>query len=376
MSTDTDFERILRADLHAAADDLVVPLTVDEVLDVAARARTGQRLLRVGLVVIAVLVAGVLWWATGLGAPGNRAVPDPLQRPTATAPTASAASPSSTPVETLLTVAPPEGLLPGEPSLVRASLRADGRTVDVAATNGEGPIGPTRALELPEGDNVVFASGFPREGYVVGLLRADATWVEAVQPGPTEVLWDWAASGLEGTDLQVVAIRFREASDQRLPELLWADQAQKVRDSQGREAPSAVFDGPGGQERTLFVDDRLGVAGVVSPAPDGSQSLIRTSRSSTRTGSGVRFQMVVAETTERRYFVGGILPAGSTGLTAVTDADVAVVMPLATAPASVGDDLLFYGEWTSEPGEQLPQPVSVSYTDAAGVDHDLPVWDR
>lgn len=376
----TDLEKYLRDDLRAVARDVDVPLTVDAVLDAIARARTRQRVLRLALSALAIALASALWWAAGLGRPADdRAVPDPLQRPTASA--APTASPGGTPtpaapVGTTLMVAPDDVLRPGEPPFVRATLRADGRTVDFVAADGDGPVGAAEALELSDDANAVFASGFPRAGYVVALLRGEATWLEPVQTGRAEVLWDWASSGLEGAGLEVIAIRYRDPADAHVPELLWADAAGVVRDSERRTIPSATFVGPAGQQRTFFVDDKLDVAGVVSPTPDGDQSLVRIARPAAGPGQGVRFQMAVAELGERRYFVGGVLPAGATTLTATLDADVTVAIPLATAATSVGDDLLFYGEWTAAPGEQFPQPVDVRHTGADGVEVVWDVWER
>ena len=379
MSTDTDFERILRADLHAAADDLVVPLTVDQVLDAAARARTRQRLLRVGLVVLAVLIAGLLWWATGLGAPGNRAVPDPLQRPTAPAPTASGSATSATPSaavtpEATLSLMPSDDdRRPGEPPSIRASLGAGGRTVDFVGLGDSGPVGAVRSVVLGEGDAAVLSNEFTSPGYVIGVVRGEAAWIEPVQPG---AMADWGITDhtievLPGTGLSAFAVRYRDVADaSSLPELVWADAQGRVRDGEGRTLASATFGGSDGAQRVFFSDARLGVAGV--DAPSGRQ-LVRY-----RPDAIAQLSVVSTDIDERRYLIGGVVPVGTSGASLwFSSAEVEESVPLELAEPEWGalDGRLFYTEWVEpQKPDASVSAVTFQYGDASGVAHKVVVW--
>lgn len=300
-----ELEDLLRRQLHAAADPIVVPIDDQAVLAEGRRARQ-ERTLRWVLLTIALVAAAsaavFVFWQTTTNQE-RRAVPDPLQVPTAepVTPTADASptvgpstvptpDPSGAPANqptnaptnaptTAPTAAPPTQAAPGGQAATLDLGFRDGTGKVQVQSDGAGvrftglDAGATGSVTVgaPQGGSVSTVSGSPGRNWVVAVVPRGTTWAAFLD----STTGHGSPAGhvpVPGTDL--VGVAAVQDAPEATPRLVYGTADGRVMTSDGRTLPSATFDSIWGTPSTHFIDDRWRVSGYTM-VNEGVQGTVR-----------------------------------------------------------------------------------------------------
>lgn len=284
----TALEDLLRNQLHAAADPVELPLDDHAVLAAGRRARRARTLrwVLLALVVVAVVVALLSLGQLG-GDPDRRAVPDPLQAPTAEVSTEN-------------------------PVVVDFSGEGRPGRVRIEPIEGGLRFTPLDGEDRHHVDVAVNAqlANTPFPGWIIATLPPGTVWAQFVAPddtvrgmqvGMSEGVWQ-----VPGTD-RVAYVVSMPAADE-----FWPGAYRLIRGSAdgrafdtafGREVITEQLPTLHGNDATWFVDDELGVAGVANPLFEWN---VKTRP--TRPGHLPGVAIAAEDTDEAEFMV--VLPAG------------------------------------------------------------------
>lgn len=247
----TTLEDLLRNQLHAAADPVEVPLDDQGVLAAgrrARRARTLRWVLLVLVLVVAVVVASLSLGQLG-GEPDRRAVPDPLQAPTAEVST-------ENPV-----VVDFSG--EGRPGKVRIEPIEGGLRFIPLDGDSRHPVDVAVDAQL---------ANTPFPGWIIATLPPGTVWAQFVAPDDVlrgrQVGMSEGVRQVPGTD-RVAYVAAMPAADESWPgeyRLIRGSADGRAFDTSfGREVITEQLPTLHGNDATWFVDDELAVAGVANP---------------------------------------------------------------------------------------------------------------
>lgn len=278
------------------------------------RARQARTLRWVVLTIALVAAAAAALYTVWQGTLNEerRAVPNPLQTPTAEpvpTPTESpSASPSVTPdpaPEPTGTADPPASPPPagGEAALIDFGFRDGAGKVSVQADAGgvrftglDAAAGEPAVLPGPTGDRATVRAGVPAPGWTLAVLPKGATWATIVQPILEYVIPSQAQLvAVPGTDW--VAAAFVSDEPEADPRLVWA-RGDALFTGAGDPVESVTFPSLDGVEATLWNVDAWDISGWRTPTgyetvQEGGDGLLPAGSMAGQDGASVAFAVLL-----------------------------------------------------------------------------------
>lgn len=351
----TELERLLAADLHAAADPLQTAVDVDRLAAIRQARLWRRRLLTLAVAVVALALVAV-GWRVLQDRPRFDAIPLPHQTPTEPAPS------PATPTASVTPDAPGTARLtlpvPGGRSVIAAELLP--ATHQVRFTVVSGPLGkPGQTVDLQLGSEPSLGPDFPAAGYTLLTLPGRATWLAAPAASGTGAAPSVTAV-LAGTTTSVSLVGRGLAADGTLGPFVWGAPGGVARTEALDPVPVASFAAVAGEHR-FFVRSDARIAGWASA--EGVAGL------TTYSGAGpVLVDTTTLDAATATRVLGGVLPDGTPAQALILTAPgVTAVVPPGAATAS-GRTLFF--AVLSGPESAL-RGARLTYTDAAGAPHAL-----
>lgn len=259
----TDLESAVREDLAARAEDAHVSVDLDGVLASGRRTLARRRLLGTAAAASVVAIAAVAGALLPRG--GLVAVPADAT-PAVTTPAVTFDMELDARLDRPWTAADPQSI-----SVIAQATPDGGYRITFSGVSQTGAALPSGGGDLAPGTGATWSSSSVYPGYVLGVVRGDATSIFTTpEGGGVSSIGDHRR--LPGTDLTAFFTRYADASyPAKVSRLVWIDADRTVHDSDGATLPSAVL-GTGDRSSLAFVDTKSGMIGW------GAEGVVYTKR--------------------------------------------------------------------------------------------------